>query len=189
VFAGMIITAFSVLIRLELYSPGVQYLQGDNQSTSFLPIFLFFFLLFLPIFLFYLFRALLPSPIWDLAFSFSRLNVILSFLFKKGNKILDKIKKILDKIKILKQVSFFKLLGFMDYILFVIVISFFIFDLVKVCAYFVETFSIIPFGSEDCFLQMNNNSGIPNNYGFLGNSAGDPSNTGGNHGGSPQGNH
>ena len=31
VFAGMIGTAFSVLIRLELSSPGVQFLQGDNQ--------------------------------------------------------------------------------------------------------------------------------------------------------------
>jgi len=30
-FSGMIGTAFSVLIRLELASPGVQYLQGDNQ--------------------------------------------------------------------------------------------------------------------------------------------------------------
>src|SRR5258705_2949970 len=31
IFAGMIGTAFSVLIRLELSSPGVQYLQGDHQ--------------------------------------------------------------------------------------------------------------------------------------------------------------
>jgi hypothetical protein len=31
VFAGMIGTAFSVLIRLELASPGVQFLQGDHQ--------------------------------------------------------------------------------------------------------------------------------------------------------------
>ena len=31
VFAGMIGTAFSVLIRLELAAPGVQYLQGDHQ--------------------------------------------------------------------------------------------------------------------------------------------------------------
>lgn len=31
VFAGMIGTAFSVLIRLELSAPGVQILQGDNQ--------------------------------------------------------------------------------------------------------------------------------------------------------------
>lgn len=31
VFAGMIGTAFSVLIRLELSSPGVQILQGDHQ--------------------------------------------------------------------------------------------------------------------------------------------------------------
>ena len=30
-FAGMIGTAFSVLIRLELSSPGVQVLQGDHQ--------------------------------------------------------------------------------------------------------------------------------------------------------------
>jgi hypothetical protein len=31
IFAGMIGTAFSVLIRLELANPGVQYLHGDNQ--------------------------------------------------------------------------------------------------------------------------------------------------------------
>ena len=31
VFAGMIGTAFSVLIRLELSNPGVQFLQGDHQ--------------------------------------------------------------------------------------------------------------------------------------------------------------
>ena len=31
IFAGMIGTAFSVLIRLELSNPGVQYLQGDHQ--------------------------------------------------------------------------------------------------------------------------------------------------------------
>ena len=31
IFAGMIGTAFSVLIRLELSSPGVQILQGDHQ--------------------------------------------------------------------------------------------------------------------------------------------------------------
>lgn len=31
VFAGMIGTAFSVLIRLELSAPGVQYLNGDHQ--------------------------------------------------------------------------------------------------------------------------------------------------------------
>jgi len=31
IFAGMIATAFSVLIRLELSAPGVQFLQGDHQ--------------------------------------------------------------------------------------------------------------------------------------------------------------
>ena len=31
VFAGMVGTAFSVLIRLELSAPGVQFLQGDHQ--------------------------------------------------------------------------------------------------------------------------------------------------------------
>jgi Cytochrome C and Quinol oxidase polypeptide I/GIY-YIG catalytic domain/NUMOD1 domain len=31
IFAGMIGTAFSVLIRLELAAPGVQFLQGDHQ--------------------------------------------------------------------------------------------------------------------------------------------------------------
>lgn len=31
VFSGMIGTAFSVMIRLELSSPGVQFLSGDHQ--------------------------------------------------------------------------------------------------------------------------------------------------------------
>jgi heme/copper-type cytochrome/quinol oxidase subunit 1 len=31
VFAGMIGTAFSLIIRLELMSPGVQFLAGDHQ--------------------------------------------------------------------------------------------------------------------------------------------------------------
>jgi len=31
IFAGMIGTAFSVLIRLELSAPGVQFLAGDHQ--------------------------------------------------------------------------------------------------------------------------------------------------------------
>ena len=31
VFAGMIGTAFSVLIRMELQAPGVQYLNGNHQ--------------------------------------------------------------------------------------------------------------------------------------------------------------
>ena len=31
VFAAMIGTAFSVLIRMELAAPGVQYLNGDHQ--------------------------------------------------------------------------------------------------------------------------------------------------------------
>ena len=31
VFSGLIGTAFSVLIRLELSAPGVQFLQGDHQ--------------------------------------------------------------------------------------------------------------------------------------------------------------
>ena len=53
VFAGMIGTAFSVLIRLELSSPGVQFLQGDHQLFMFLFTFIylilafFFFLLFI----------------------------------------------------------------------------------------------------------------------------------------------
>ena len=167
VFAGMIGTAFSVLIRLELSSPGVQYLQGDHLST---------YLLFLPIIQF--FCAVLPIVIFFLYIAFPRLIVSLSFLYKKWQNILVLIQN-------LKQINLFKILGFMDYILFVLVISFFIFDLVQICAYFVDTFSL---GTSDCFLQMNNNSGTPNDYGFIINSAGE-SNTGGNPGGSPQGNH
>jgi cytochrome c oxidase subunit 1 len=31
VFSGLLGTAFSVLIRLELSAPGIQFLQGDHQ--------------------------------------------------------------------------------------------------------------------------------------------------------------
>lgn len=31
IFSGIIGTAFSVLIRMELANPGVQYLNGDHQ--------------------------------------------------------------------------------------------------------------------------------------------------------------
>ena len=31
IFSGMLGTAFSVIIRMELSSPGVQYLQGNHQ--------------------------------------------------------------------------------------------------------------------------------------------------------------
>jgi cytochrome c oxidase subunit 1 len=31
VFSGLLGTAFSVLIRLELSAPGIQFLNGDNQ--------------------------------------------------------------------------------------------------------------------------------------------------------------
>ena len=34
VFSGMLGTAFSVLIRLELSAPGVQYLAGDHQTYN-----------------------------------------------------------------------------------------------------------------------------------------------------------
>jgi len=34
VFSGMLGTAFSVLIRLELSAPGVQFLAGDHQSYN-----------------------------------------------------------------------------------------------------------------------------------------------------------
>jgi len=31
IFSGMLGTAFSMIIRMELSSPGVQYLQGNHQ--------------------------------------------------------------------------------------------------------------------------------------------------------------
>jgi heme/copper-type cytochrome/quinol oxidase subunit 1 len=34
VFSGMLGTAFSVLIRLELSAPGVQFLAGDHQTYN-----------------------------------------------------------------------------------------------------------------------------------------------------------
>jgi hypothetical protein len=120
----------------------------------------------------------LENPNWNIEFSFPRLFSTVSNLSQKGNK-----KKFLDIIKNLKLVNLFKLLRYTDYILFVIVISFFIIDLVNLLAYFVD----MAFPYYECFLQMNNNSGMPNNYGFIGNSAGGGT-SGGNPGGFPQGN-
>ena len=70
VFAGMIGTAFSVLIRLELSAPGVQILQGDHQlfnviitAHAFIMIFfmvsniIYFYILILAFCLVFLFKA------------------------------------------------------------------------------------------------------------------------------------
>jgi hypothetical protein len=169
VFAGMIGTAFSVLIRLELSSPGVQFLQGDHQ------LFIIIFLLLCACCLY-----ILPIQRWSLVKYYSHLNNILTPLFKKGQKMN------METINLFKHLTMPQIIWYVDFSLFILFVYFSIIDIVGICSSLVDNLAIIPYGSEDCLLQMNNNRGLPDNYGFIGNS-GSPNNTGGNPGGLPSG--
>ena len=86
VFAGMIGTAFSVLIRLELSAPGVQVLQGDHQlfnviitAHAFIMIFFitsFIFLLFKDLNLLVLLLTTLGLLLYNNNFYYSNLSYI-----------------------------------------------------------------------------------------------------------------
>ena len=86
VFAGMIGTAFSVLIRLELSSPGVQFLQGDHQLFLILTCYLLALVFF---------NSAFHSQGWSILTLFSNRKNILIQLFKKGKKMnMETIKQI-----------------------------------------------------------------------------------------------
>jgi len=163
VFAGMIGTAFSVLIRLEQSTPGVQILQGDPlfivqllywiASWSFVCFVLFSFVLYITVK--YVLFTIHP-----------RLNNILTKLFKTV------IKFNMGTINFFKQLTLTPLFRYLDYCILLYFIYCSIMALVGdcFCASVDESFSVLPFGSEDnkfafalCLLN-NNNLSFNNNY-------------------------
>jgi hypothetical protein len=76
----------------------------------------------------------------------------------------------LETIKKITKFILSQVIAFTDYILFLLVISFFILDLVRVCSFCVENISALNYSSADSILQMSiNNNGFPGNQGFPGN--------------------
>jgi hypothetical protein len=110
---------------------------------------------------------------------YSRLtNIWTPLLKKKGQKLNMEI------FIFLKQLTVAQIMLFVDCIIFILFLYITILNLVEICASIVDNLSVVTDGSEDCLLQMNNNRGSSDNYGFIGNS-GNTSNHGGTPGGSP----
>jgi hypothetical protein len=164
VFAGMIGTAFSVLIRLELSSPGVQFLQGDHQLFMFLFTFIYLRLAFF--------------SVYYLSFYYCNLFTV---LHRFNNTLKGKNFKV-KNFKNLRQLYLSQFLRFFYYSIFIFVTYYIIVAIVGVVVSMVDSLSILPYVPEDCLLQMSN----PDNYGITGNS-GTPNTPGATPGGTPGG--
>jgi hypothetical protein len=173
----MIGTAFSVLIRLELSSPGVQFLQGDHQLFNVIITVHAFIMIFFLLSVSLLFSIgpglyILPFHCRSLDLAYPRLNNLWTQLLKKGTKLN------METIKNLKQLNFSDIVWYTDRIIFLLFISFAIMDLVRLCFVLADSICVLNYSLADSILQMNsNNNGLPGtDPGFQGN----PNNIGGN---------